>query len=210
MQQNHAAALDRIRASEGGLRVAQSEPGGASFCGVSLLAYREFCNTNDLTAPTLSDWQALAPGTDPLSVNQINAFYDGKVFLAVRFDELPSGVDYAIADWAVNSGNAGCLNALRSLYRTGPAMNFWRMDTALLAAIRIPPASLVVDAICNLRWAIMESAPDFTQPSAVKPGHIIGEGRAFRMSEVHRGAMEMLGFAPEAPRYTAPVLTVPQ
>lgn len=200
MLANRPAALERIFASEMGFAVRESEPGGSVEGGITMLVYREYHERHHLPDPTIDDLKNLSDA-------EKTAIYDEVVLTPVRFDDLPSGVDYAVADYAVNSGVAGALNAIRFLFGVPIPTGFWRMDDALLAALHVPPPALAVDAICNMRWARMEAAGDFTQPSAVVPGKILGDGRAFRMSACHRGAMELLGFPPEPDRYAAPAFT---
>lgn len=200
MNVNRAAALARIRASEEGFAIRATEPGGAVNDGITMQTYRDYCSRHLQPAPTIDDLKNL----DPLTIEEV---YGEMVLEPVRFDDLPSGVDYAVADWAVNSGVAGALNALRRLFRTTLVLPEWRMDVALLKALSAVPAALAVSAICDARWALMQAAADFTTPSAVVPGKIIGDGRAFRMSSVRRGALEMLGFPPEPDHYTAPRLS---
>jgi lysozyme family protein len=195
MFENRPAALARIHASEQGVNKRTSEPGGISVNGVSLTAYNEYLGAHG--RPLIAA-NALEAAITP---DEESAFYIWKVLDPVRFDDLPSGVDYAVADWAVNSGVAGALNACRRLYRTTLVLPEWRMDVALLKALCDVPPALAVSAICDMRWALMQSSPDFTTPSATTQGKLIGHGRAFRVSSVRRGALEMLGFPPEPDKY---------
>jgi lysozyme family protein len=195
MLANRSAALARTHASEQGVNKRLSEPGGISVNGVSLTAYNEYLGAHERPLIAAGALEAA------ITPDEESAFYIWKVLDPVRFDDLPSGVDYAVADWAVNSGVAGALNACRRLYRTTLVLPEWRMDVALLKALCASPAALAVDAICNMRWAMMQANPDFTTPSAVVKGKILGDGRAFRMSAVHRGAMELIGFPPETDKY---------
>jgi hypothetical protein len=110
------------------------------------------------------------------------AFFDWYLLAPIRFDELPIGPDYLVADGAWNRGVAGYLNDLRSLFDVHAPAAYWHMDDVLLGAIiaaheRNP--TLSVWAICNARWAKMMANPDFLTPSVV-PGHLLGEGRARR------------------------------
>jgi lysozyme family protein len=93
MQKNFEQALALVLKSEGGYVNHPSDPGGETNLGV-----------------TKSVWEAYigrpcAPGEmRTLTPAQVGPLYKKNYWNAVNADDLPSGVDYAVFDFAVNSG----------------------------------------------------------------------------------------------------------
>lgn len=112
----------------------------------------------------------------------------------------PEGEGEPGGAWSVENGLAGTFDLWRGLLRLRRPLANWRMDDALLKSLNSRDAKTLVTLGCDVRWAQMQLRPDFSK---------IGKGLAFRVSEVHRGALEMIGFAPEPPRYAVPMLTPP-
>jgi lysozyme family protein len=173
-------------------RISPSEPGGVSFCGVSLTAYTDDCHSLGLPTPTKDELCSLTR-------EQINGFYSRRVLDAILFNQLPTGVDYLVADGCANRGDAGYLDDLRDLFDLTHPLQYWRMDGLLLQTLCDPrrPVPLLIDAICDARWAKMQVNLDFVTRSATNAKKILGDGRAFRMNSVRRWAREMIGFPPE-------------
>ncbi|TGT80746.1 glycosyl hydrolase 108 family protein, partial [Mesorhizobium sp. M5C.F.Ca.ET.164.01.1.1] len=72
---------------------------------------------------------------------------------AVAGAELPAGLDYAVFDFAVNSGPgraAKYLQAVLGVTQDG------RIGPETLAAARAKPAGVIIDALCDARLAFLE------------------------------------------------------
>ncbi|MDX8541061.1 terminase family protein [Mesorhizobium abyssinicae] len=72
---------------------------------------------------------------------------------AVAGAELPAGLDYAVFDFAVNSGPgraAKCLQAIVGATEDG------RIGPATLGAVRARPADVVIDELCDARLAFLK------------------------------------------------------
>lgn len=91
---NRKAALQLVLAHEGGFVFHPKDPGGATNKGVTQKVYDAFRE---------------AKGKDVRSVklitsDEVVAVYDEQYMDRIRFDRLPAGIDYAMFDYAVNSG----------------------------------------------------------------------------------------------------------
>src|SRR5712691_4793819 len=86
-------ALSRLLVHEGGYSNHPSDPGGPTNWGITIHDARAYWK-KDATA---SDVRAM-----PLDVAK--EIYRSKYWRAMRCDDLPAGVDYAVFDYGVNSG----------------------------------------------------------------------------------------------------------
>ena len=73
-----------------------------------------------ISAPTLADWLGRPPTrrdmldlTTPVAEKILTAKY----LETIRYDELPAGLDYALLDFAVNSGPARAVKKLQTILR---------------------------------------------------------------------------------------------
>jgi lysozyme family protein len=93
MKHNADMAIRKILDHEGGYVNHSDDPGGATNKGITIATFRRYIKRNG----TIADLKAL---TTQQAVDVYKAQYWDKV----RGDDLPSGVDYTVADFAVNSG----------------------------------------------------------------------------------------------------------
>ena len=101
MQTNRATTLASILQWEGSdLNTAPTEPGGASKYGVSVDLLTDYRLKYGLPKATIPDVAALT-ATDAEKI------YSEMLLDRIKFDDLPSGVDYRLADIATNSGTTG-------------------------------------------------------------------------------------------------------
>ncbi|WP_348629672.1 glycosyl hydrolase 108 family protein [Mesorhizobium sp. WSM3860] len=105
---------------------------------------------------------------------------------AVSGDELPDGVDYAVFDFAVNSGPGRAAKYLQAAL--GVAQD-GRIGPATLAAARAKPAGVVIDMLCDARLAFLQRLP--TWPT-------FGNGWRARVASVRSEAL-LISAQPEAP-----------
>jgi lysozyme family protein len=93
MKQNADMAIRKILEHEGGYVNHPDDPGGATNKGITIATFRSYIKRNG----TIADLKAL-------TTQQAVDVYKAQYWDAVRADDLPSGVDYTVADFAVNSG----------------------------------------------------------------------------------------------------------
>lgn len=106
--QNLQAAMDHVFEVEGGFVNHPQDPGGATNLGI--------------TRRTLANWRGVHPYWDlpidevrSLQSSEAIAIYAAKYWHKCRCDELPSGIDIAVFDYAVNSGPHRAITALQKL-----------------------------------------------------------------------------------------------
>lgn len=171
MQGNFPASLNLVLKHEGGYVDHPLDPGGATNMGI--------------TIGTLSEWigrKALKSEVKNISGTTVSAIYQAKYWDNVRGDELPAGVDFAVFDFAVNSGVRRAGKALQRAVGAkadgiiGPMtlrkVNEFNDDTAL------------IDAICDRRQSFLERLRTFKT---------FGRGWTRRVSETREAAHEMRG-----------------
>jgi uncharacterized protein (TIGR02594 family) len=185
--ENHMAAssydeaLARLLVHEGGNDDDPRDPGGRTSRGI---LQREW-----------DVWRRSHPGL-PADVwrapqDQVEAIYRQNYWNALRCDDLPAGVDYAVFDYGVNSGIGRAAKVLQRLVATavdgevGP-------DT--VAATKRASAPQVIEAICDERLAFLQGLR--TWPT-------FGKGWGRRVREVRAAALAMVA-APPSPQGEGP------
>ncbi len=168
MERNFARALSLVLKSEGGWSDNPADPGGATMKGVTLANFRRYVKAD----ATKTDLRAIS---DAQAATVYRRFY----WDAVAGSELPDGVDYAVFDFAVNSGQGRAAKYLQGVL--GVAQD-GRIGPATLAAARAKPAGVVIDALCDARLVFLEKLS--TWPS-------FGRGWSARVASVRRQALLM-------------------
>lgn len=107
MDRNFNRSLKLVLAHEGGWSDHPKDPGGATMKGVTLANFRRYVKPN----ATKDDLRKI---TD----DQISTVYRKYYWDAVSGAELPDGVDYAVFDFAVNSGPARAAKYLQAIVGT--------------------------------------------------------------------------------------------
>ncbi len=157
MKSNLPKVMDWVFLSEGGYAERNSEPGGAVNMGISFTALKDvWKRLKKDREPTWEDLKALKRGNlADAKLDDAEDVYYGWFFDPICFDQLPSGVDYALVDLVVNSGVGGGLRATRKQLRFPPS---GKMDPRLLWALKSRNSHVVIDAICDARLALMMSS----------------------------------------------------
>ncbi|MCI5078689.1 MAG: glycoside hydrolase family 108 protein [Oricola sp.] len=165
MDANFQRALSRVLKHEGGYVDHPKDPGGATNRGITLATFRRYVKPK----ATKADLRAI---TDA----QITTVYRRHYWDAVLGAELPSGVDYAVFDFAVNSGPS---RSVKFLQRVVGVTQDGRIGPITLAALAKDDPQDVVSKLCDARLAWLkrlETWPTF------------GRGWERRVSEVKRDA----------------------
>ncbi|TIX12259.1 MAG: hypothetical protein E5V46_14755, partial [Mesorhizobium sp.] len=170
MDRNFQRALALVLKSEGGWSNNSADPGGATMKGVTLANFRRYVKAN----ATKADLRKI---TD----EQIATVYRRFYWDAVAGAELPDGIDYAVFDFAVNSGPGRAAKYLQAACGVGVVQD-GRIGPATLAAVRAKPAGVVIDTLCDARLAFLRRLP--TWPT-------FGRGWSSRVVSVRIQAMMM-------------------
>ncbi|RVD43061.1 MAG: hypothetical protein EOS30_23585 [Mesorhizobium sp.] len=186
MDRNFVRALALVLKSEGGWSDNPADPGGATMKGVTLANFRRYVKAD----ATKADLKKI--GDDQVATVYRRFYWD-----AVLGAELPDGVDYAVFDFAVNSGPG---RAAKYLQAVVGAVQDGRIGPATLAAVRARPAGVVIDELCDARLAFLRRLPTWAT---------FGSGWSDRVKSVRAQALLMSAPAtgPEQPAKPAPQAT---
>jgi len=125
MDRNFARALALVLKSEGGWSDNPVDPGGATMKGVTLANFRRYVKAD-----------ASKDDLRKISDAQLATVYRRFYWDAVAGAELPGGVDYAVFDFAVNSGPG---RAAKYLQAAVGAAQDGRIGPATLSAVGARP-----------------------------------------------------------------------
>jgi lysozyme family protein len=170
-------ALKRVLVHEDGYADHPADPGGATMQGITQRVYDGWRRRHDqLVRPV----RRIAP-------DEVAAIYRRQYWDAVRADDLPAGLDYALFDAAVNSGPA---QAAKWLQRTLGVTADGQVGEATLAALDGRAPAALIDALCDRRLAMLRSLRTFPT---------FGAGWTRRVAEVRAAAKALAGAVPPEP-----------
>ena len=169
MKQNFDAALKAILHHEGGFVNHPSDPGGMTNLGVTKKVWEEWVGHE-------VDEKAMRALTPEL----VGPMYKAKYWDKIKGDDLPTGVDYAVFDAAVNSGPGRAAKWLQSCVGVEPDGGIGPKTLAAVAAFE--PAELVEDYAKRRLSFLMD----------LKTWPTFGKGWGRRVAEVQTSASSML------------------
>lgn len=166
---NFAASLALVLQHEGGFVDDPHDPGGRTNRGVTQAVY--------------DDWRT-NEGLGKRDVKLLNGFetsaiYRKRYWNAVHGDDLPSGVDYCVFDFAVNSGTN---RAARYLQRAAGVLDDGQIGPVTVAAVKAKPADEIIESVCAARLNFLRQLKIFDR---------FGRGWTTRVSDVASKAKEM-------------------
>lgn len=144
MIENIEMAMEWMLAHEGGYVNHPADPGGATNRGVTQRVYDMYRRRQKQSPRSV---RAITP-------DEVAEIYKAQYWDAVRGDELPSGVDYAVFDYAVNSGPKRAVMELQRVVGAG-VDGIIGMET-LGKAQEMDPFDLI-EALCTRRMAFLRS-----------------------------------------------------
>jgi lysozyme family protein len=168
MRDNWDTAFEKVLAHEGGYVNDPRDPGGRTNLGVTQRAWEAYVGH-----PVDEEFMR------KLTPNVVKPFYKSEYWDKIKGDQLPSGVDYAAYDLAVNSGVGRAAKYLQEI--AGVAAD-GKIGPATLGAIaNCDPKELVMQ-LCEKRLAFLQRLPTFAT---------FGKGWSRRVAEVKLAASEM-------------------
>lgn len=191
MQRNFERSLSAVLKHEGGYVDHPKDPGGATNLGITIGTAK--ANRMDID----KDGDVDKADVRMLKPSDADPVYKARYWDTVRGDDLPSGVDYAVFDYAVNSGPARAAMHLQEVVGVAPD---GKIGPLTLAAVAAWDSATLIDALCAKRMAFLKRLS--TWPT-------FGKGWSSRVSGVLKLAKEMAGTAPAAKPY-APVQPAPE
>ena len=104
MKDNFSQCFALVLKHEGGYVDNPADPGGATNLGCTKAVWEQYIGRS----VTKDDIKALTP-------NDVMPLYKAKYWDTIKGDDLPEGVDYAVFDFAINSGPSRAAKALQSV-----------------------------------------------------------------------------------------------
>lgn len=168
MRANFAPSLALVLQHEGGFVNDPQDPGGATNRGITQVVY---------------DAWRLGEGLGRRSVRNINDYEVGAIYRrnywnACRCDDLPSGLDYCIFDFAVNSG---VNRASRYLQRALGAVEDGQIGPETAARASAQSVEYTINVVCDARLAFLRQLatfPRFGGGWTVRVGDVRAKGKA--------------------------------
>jgi lysozyme family protein len=165
---NFDRSLVLVLVHEGGYVDHPKDPGGATNMGI--------------TFAVLQAWRGkkiTKADVKKLTRKEAAAIYRKQYWDAVRGDELPAGVDYAVFDFAVNSGVSRAAKFLQAA--VGVAAD-GHIGEITLEAVKDRSASGIIEDICDRRLAWLRKLKTFST---------FGKGWTARVKGVRKVGLEM-------------------
>jgi lysozyme family protein len=169
MKDNFEECLVLLLESEGGYVDNKKDPGGRTNLGVTQKVWEDYVGHS----VTEEDMRALKP-------DDVAPLYKKNYWDKISGDSLPVGVDYAVFDFAVNSGTSRAAKALQSVLGVTPIDG--QIGPATLRALETANARDVASSVCDMRLAFMQSLPTYAT---------FGRGWSRRVAEVEEVAFHM-------------------
>jgi lysozyme family protein len=168
MKENFDAALEHALKSEGGFVNHPRDPGGMTNLGVTKRVWEEWVGHE-------VDEKAMRALTPEI----VAPMYKTKYWDKIRGDDLPTGVDYAVFDAAINSGPG---RAAKWLQQTVGAVPDGAIGAGTLAKVAAMDAKEIVEKYQATRLTFMQSLPTWDT---------FGKGWGRRVAEVRDTALHM-------------------
>ena len=170
MLSNFNRSLLLLLKHEGNFVNHPSDPGGMTNLGVTAKVWEEW------VGHPVDEKQMRA-----LTPEDVAPLYKRKYWDACRADELVSGLDYAVFDYAVNSGVGRAAKTLQDC--VGVPMD-GGIGPATLAAVKMHSPATLIENLCDKRLNFLQSLSTFAT---------FGRGWERRVNEVKAEALKMLG-----------------
>lgn len=178
MNQNFARSLAAVLRHEGGYVDHPKDPGGATNLGITLANFRRHL----MPKGTKADLKKL-------TADQASAIYRKAYWHQIMADDLPAGVDFALFDYAVNSGPSRAVKAVQALVGlTGDDIDGVVGPQTLKAVNETDEADLIME-LCAQRLAFVKR---------LKTWPTFGRGWESRIAGVRKLALEMASAQPVA------------
>lgn len=184
---NFARALPLVLKHEGGFVNHPRDPGGATNKGVTIATFRAYVKPGG----TVEDLRNI---TD----DQVATVYYRHYWAAVNAPALPSGLDYAVFDFAVNSGPSRAAKYLQSIL--GVEQD-GRIGPKTIAAAKAKDTRAIINGLCDARLAFLKRITN----NGKRMWDTFGKGWDRRVSDVRRDALLMVGHSADVKQIPVPV-----
>ena len=170
MTENFDHSLDLVLKSEGGFVNNPKDPGGMTNLGVTASTWANFKgrNTNEKEMRSLTR-------------DDVAPLYEKKYWDTCKCDDLPSGVDYLVFDFAVNSGPG---RSVKILQRALGLPEDGAVGPVTIQTIDVMDKTELIARFSDAKKQFYESLPTFAT---------FGNGWLKRVDEARVNASNMLG-----------------
>ena len=170
MKWNFEQCMEWLLSHEGGYVDHPEDPGGETNLGVTQRVYRRWCMEQDYHPKDMRD----------LTPEDVTPIYRRNYWDAVKADDLPTGLDWSVFDWAVNSGPARSARSIQTIVKVKADGAIGKMT---LAAIASNDAASLIDAMYDRRQRFYEKLKGFEH---------FGKGWTRRNQETKEQAHQLL------------------
>ena len=167
MKENYAQALKQVLKYEGGYVDHPKDPGGPTNKGITQAVYDNWRKSQNLS---LQSVRAIAD-------SEVAAIYKNLYWDRISGDLLPSGVDFAVFDFAVNSGVSRAAKTLQAVVGV-------TQDGVIGPATIQATKTYVAMSITNRRLAFMQSLSIWST---------FGKGWSARIADVKAQILSLVG-----------------
>jgi lysozyme family protein len=174
MRASFDAILPKLFDDEGGYCNDAGDPGGPTKFGIiyaDLVAWRGL--------PAKCSKAEVIAAVQAVTMDEAAAIYKAKYWTALRCDDMPAGVDYAVFDFGVNSDIA---RAARYLQGIVGAKGDGIVGGMTLAAVARMDPEKIIDALCDQRLGFLHRLTTWS---------LFGRGWKARVLHVHADALLM-------------------
>ncbi len=168
MKENFEQSLKMLLHHEGGYVNHPEDPGGETNLGVTRAVYEQWVNR-----------QVMDGEMKALTVKDVAPIYKTNYWDRIRGDDLPSGLDFAAFDWAVNSGTG---RPARVVQKYISAKQDGAIGPKTLALVAENDPAKMIQYLYEQRQKFYERLPHFDT---------FGKGWTRRNQETLKAAMEM-------------------
>lgn len=177
MLSNFAKALPLFLAHEGGFVNHPNDPGGATNKGVTIANFRKYVKPKG----TVADLKKISNA-------QVATVFKRHYWDRVRADELPSGVDYSVGDFAINSGPS---RAIKELQKVVGATADGALGPMTMDAVKSADPIFIIKNLNANRLAFMKRIRN--RKTGKRLWDSFGKGWQRRVNEVERKSMKWAG-----------------
>lgn len=187
MQENYPQILKWILEHEGGWTNDPRDPGGATMKGIIQREYDAYRAHKGLPLQSVRK----------ISDDELQEIYRFQYWDMIRGDQLWSGLDYTVADGAINSGIAQSVKWLQRSVRVEVSPGVWNINDdgiigvkTLQAANAVNDRAALIEKICSKRLQFLKTIRN------KKTGALLwaafGNGWGRRVEEVKKRSLDMI------------------
>ena len=176
MNANFARSLASVLRHEGGYSNHPDDKGGPTNLGITLATFRKWVKKDG----TIADLKAMTR-------EQAAKCYRAVYWNCIKGDDLPGGIDYAVFDYCVNSGQGRAAKALQGVL--GVEQD-GLIGPVTLAAARAADPIKTINALCDQRMAFLRKLSNWPT---------FGKGWTSRVEDVRFDAIQLTSAKPTGP-----------